>query len=112
MNENIKSQIRGIKKSVSTISWKTSQFEEISRLINEDLTVSIPESTSINSYCYNRRTRQLFVQFKPNTDNVYKYLNVDLIKFDNLDRALSKGKYILREIKGKHAFKRMSITSF
>jgi len=68
-------------------------FKRFMTVIDGDLTLIQADSTAIKCYAYNKNTKKLFVQFKPNTDKVYVYENVPQTIFDYMRLSESVGTY-------------------
>lgn len=86
-------------------------FAQVASGVEQDRESSIPpvrikrlavDSTNLASAGYDRDSRVLEIEFKSGA--VYRYLAVPPEVFENLLRAASKGRFFVREIRGKYEF--------
>lgn len=63
------------------------------------------DSTNLASAGYDRDARVLEIEFRSGV--IYRYLAVQPEVFENLMSAASKGRFFVREIRGKYQFQRV-----
>ena len=84
-------------------SYEKSLKELFERIINNRIAV---ESSNLEFLSYNEPKAELSVWFKSRkSEEHYVYKHVDVIQFDRLMKAESKGKYFIANIKGNEFVK-------